>query len=314
MRKPVHRRTLVPLVAVVFFAVVSSLVFVASAEFTELTGSYLGQACPGSSPRLFAPGVVSRPADFEHSAAVFSPDGQELFWCTNINMRSDPPGEGQQLYFMQQIDGRWTAPATAPFTNDLAGTVQRPVFSPDGMRLYFEVFGDPTSRDDSDIYMVERQPDGWSAPVPLSPIINTGSIERLHCVTADGSLVFSRNPFTHREAIYRSDLVGGVFAEPVRLEDPFDSEAHETAIVMAPDESYVLIAATRNGATDELYVCFRKPNGSWDERIPVRYQSGGFLALSPDAAFLFFLEDTGIYWVDTSFVDRRRPSPEGEET
>ena len=274
----------------------------------ELTGPYLGQAPPGSTPRIFAPGIVSTRAGFEHSAAVFSPDGRELFWITNVNMRNNLPGEGQQLYFMRQVDGIWTTPAMASFTNDLAGTVQRPVFSPDGMRLYFEVFGDPTSQDDSDIYVVERQEDGWSAPFPLASVINTGAIERLHCVTSDGSLLFSRNPFTQREEIYISRLVEGTFAEPEKLGEPFDSAAHELAIVMAPDESYMLIGVTRTGFEDKTYVCYRNADGSWTERIRAPYQCGGFLALSPDGEYLFFLGE-GIYWVDTSFVEELRPTP-----
>jgi len=310
MSKPVHRRALMPLVAVVSFAVVSSLVFVASAESTELTGPYLGQACPGSSPRLFAPGVVSRQADFEHSAATFSPDGQEVYWCTNVGARTNPPGVGQKLYVMRQIDGVWTSPEIAPFTEDITDAVQRPVFSPDGMRLYFEVFGD----DDSDIYVVERQGDGWSAPVFVSSFINTGTIERLHCVTSDGSMIFSRSPFTSREKMYLSRFVDGAFTEPEQLGMPYDSTAYELALVVAPDDSYMLIALTRTGLEDELYISYKQPDGSWSERIRTRYECGGFLALSPDGEYLFFLGEEGIYWVDTSFVDRRRPSPEGEET
>jgi len=275
---------------------------------TARVGPYLGQTPPGSTPRLFAPGIVSVNAGFEHSAAVFSPDGCEVFWCTNVDARRDPPGEGQRLYFMRQVDGVWTAPQVAPFTEDIVGTVQRPVFSPDGTCLYFEIFGQPPARDDSDIYVVEREGDGWSSAVSVSPLINTGAIERLHYATSDGSLIFSRSPFTSRERIYHSTFVDGAFTEPEVLGEPFDSTAHELAIVMAPDESYVLIALTRTGMEDELYISYQEPDGSWTERIRAPYRTGGFLALSPDAEYLFFLGE-GIYWVDTSFVEDLKPTP-----
>ena len=278
---------------------------------SDPTGPYLGQTQPGSTPRIFAPGVVSTRAGFEHSAAVFSPNGRELFWCTNANMRTNPPGEGQRLYFMRQVDGVWTAPQVAPFTEDIVGTVQRPVFSPDGTCLYFEIFGQPPAQDDSDIYVVEREGDGWSSAVSVSPLINTRAIERLHCVTSDGSLVFSRDPYTRREKIYISRFVDGAFVEPEQLQTPFDSDAYELAIVMAPDESYVLIALTRTGMEDELYISYQEPDGSWTERIRAPYRTGGFLALSPDAEYLFFLGE-GIYWVDTSFVEELRPTRESE--
>jgi len=289
---------------------ISALLFTSSGSvlasaLAELTVPYLGQARPGSTPRLFAPGVVSVSANFEHSAAVFSPDGRELFWCTNVDMRRDAPGEGQRLWSMREVDGTWTAPEIAPFTDGITVPVSRPVFSPDGNRLYIEYFSNPIAESDTDIYVVEREADAWSAPAPVSPLINSRAMERLHCVTSDGSLVFSRDPFTSREKIYISRFVDGVFTEPEELGDPFDSAASELAIVIAPDESYLLVAVTQGGFTDELYVSYKKPDGSWTERIRVPFGSGGFLALSPDGEYMFFLGE-GIYWVDTSFVEELR--------
>ena len=303
VRRPMSRELRLAAVAVLCILCVP----VHASMLDEPVGPYLGETLPGSTPRMFARGIISVSADFEHSAAVFSPDGCEVFWCTNVNARTNPPGEGQRLYVMRQVDGVWTPPEIAPFTETIGGTVQRPVFSPEGDRLYFEVFGDSATSDHSDIYMVERVENGWSAPTPLPASINTGDIERVHCVTSDGSLIFSRAPFTIREVVYISRLVDGVFTEPERLGDPFDSEAHELAIVMAADESYVLIGATRSGLEDLLYISYRNPDGSWTDRIRASYQCGGFLALSPDEEYLFFLGE-GIYWVDTSFVDALRPA------
>jgi hypothetical protein len=311
MPRSICRRTLVALVAV---ASASALLFPSgesarAGSLGELVGPYLGLMCPGRTPRLFAPGIVSVSANFEHSAAVFSPDGKELFWCTNVNMRTNPPGEGERLWFMREVDGVWTAPEIAPFTDGITMSVSRPVFSPDGNRLYIEYFSNPIAESDMDIYVVERKADGWSAPVPVSSLINSRAIERLHCVTSDGSLVFSRDPFTSYERVYISRLVDGVFTEPERLGEPFDSASSELAIVLAPDESYMLIAATTGGFTDDLYVSFREPDGSWTERIRAPYESGGFLALSPGGEYLFFLGHEGICWVDTSFVGNLRPAP-----
>jgi len=312
-RKLCPRRNLIPRIA--FLAVVLLLLPAftrfAYAAIGEPSGPYLGQIPPGSTPKLFASGIVSVRADFEHSAATFSPDGQEVYWCTNVGARTNPPGgAGQKLYVMRQIDGVWTAPEIAAFAEGIAGTVQRPVFSPDGLRLYFEVFGEPFGDDDSDVYVVERAGDGWSEPTPVSAAINTASIERLHCITSDGSMIFSRNPFTSREKMYISRFVEGAFSEPEVLGEPFDSAAHELAVVIAPDDSYVLIALTRTGLEDELYISYRQSDGSWTERIRAPYTCGGFLAISPDGEYLFFLGE-GIYWVDTSFVERFHPEEVG---
>lgn len=81
---------------------------------------------PGATPRLSAPGIVSVDADFEHSAAVFSPDGKEVFWCARRNVYSDQPADPtQRLLFMRETDGRWSDPQVAPFTAHLDIPVQR---------------------------------------------------------------------------------------------------------------------------------------------------------------------------------------------
>ncbi len=58
-------------------------------DFPVLRGPYLGQKPPGDVPELFAPGIVSD-VYFEHSGAVFTPDGKELFWSTAINEGRTP--------------------------------------------------------------------------------------------------------------------------------------------------------------------------------------------------------------------------------
>ena len=44
-----------------------------------LTGDYLGQTPPGSTPVIFAPGIVSTAGKNEHTLS-FSPDGTEMFF------------------------------------------------------------------------------------------------------------------------------------------------------------------------------------------------------------------------------------------
>jgi hypothetical protein len=270
----------------------------------DVTGPYLGQDPPGSVPEVFAPGIISVDSNFEHSAAVFSPDGNEVFWCTNVDWYTDHgQREMLRLYFMEVIDGRWTTPRLAPFTNH---HVERPVFSPDGNSLYFERERDPGRGDDMDIFVVHRRGDGWSEPAPVSPLINTPAIERLYCVTGDGSLYFSRDPFTTREAIFVSRFTGGVFTEPEELGGSYNSEASEIALLVAPDERYMLVDQMNAQYSSDLYISYRHDDGSWSDRIRTPYECGGFLALSPDGRYLFMLGE-GIYWVSTSFVEELRP-------
>jgi Tol biopolymer transport system component len=275
-------------------------------DFPKLTGPYLGQKPPGKIPELFAPGIISVDKNFEHSAAVFSPDGNEVFWCTNIDFYTDKQVIGNlRLYSMKIVDGQWTAPQIFPFTKDIR--VERPVFSPDGNKLYIEFSPVPNKEiDDADIYVVERTDEGWSKPVPVSPLINTPAIERLHCVTADGSLYFTRNLMTRNEEIFVSRFVNGEFTEPEKLGEDYNSENYEVAMLIAPDEEFMLIWQANAQRSSELNVSYKKPDGSWSKRIKAPYYCGGFLALSPDGKYLFF-ENEGICWVNTSFIDELRP-------
>jgi hypothetical protein len=270
-------------------------------EFPKLTGPYLGFKPPRETPELFAPGVISVKENFEHSAAVFSPNGKEVFWCTNINFYTDQKIIGNlRLYYMKIVDGKWTAPQIAPFVKNIR--VERPVFSPDGNKLYIEYGSDPTNNDsDSDIYVVERIDGAWSEPVSVSPLINTPAIERLHCVTGDGSLYFSRNPFTRNEEIFVSRWVNGKFTKPEKLGKNYNSADFEAAILIAPNEEYMLIWQN-SGYHSRLTVSYKQADGTWSGRFEAPYYCGNGIALSPDGKYLF-MENEGIRWVNTSFIE-----------
>lgn len=75
-------------------------------------GPYLGQNPPGDVPELFAPGIVSS-VYREHSSAVFTPDGNELFWSREINLGGRP--RIIVIMHMKQENGVWTQPELAPF-------------------------------------------------------------------------------------------------------------------------------------------------------------------------------------------------------
>ncbi len=271
--------------------------------------AYLGLEPPGKNPVVFAPGIISVDANFEHSAAVFSPDNREVYWSTNVNWYTDERVVGdQRLLYMRMNDGEWTPPQIAPFAEVIHTPIQRTVFSPDGGTIYFETYSDQSLESDMDIFVVERIGEGWSEPVPVSPFVNSPAIERLHCVGADGSLYFSRNPFTNNEEIFVSKLVDGAFAEPEELGASYNSAGYELAILIGPEEEYMLIESTDDQRSSFLTVSYKKADGSWTDRIKTHYECGGFLALSPDGEYLFFLGERGIYWVDTSFIGDLKPS------
>ena len=148
-----------------------------SPKFSKITGEYFGQASPGSKPELFAPGIISLPDIFEHSAAIFSPDKNEVYWS------GKPNGTRYfKIYCMKMVDGKWTERRIAFSHKDYS--FRNPVFSHDGNKLFFD------SRDD--IWFVERTGDDWTEPVQVSSQINSDGLETLRSITKNESIYFSR--------------------------------------------------------------------------------------------------------------------------
>lgn len=269
-------------------------------EDTSIRGPYLGQVPPEQTPKIFAPGIVSVPDHFEHSAAVFSPDLNEVYWSAK------PDGERYfKIYFMKMDNGVWTSPKLAAFSQNY--NLNRPALSPDGSTLFYD--------DNDDIYAVSRQGDQWSEPIILPEVINWG-IETMHCITEDGSLYFSRANFENgltetSEEIHVSRKINETFTEPEKLDSNINSDfARELASYVAPDESYIIIEALDEaGRSAALYISYKMENGSWSERIVIEnLGQARFPSVSPDGDYLFFVRiDEGIFWVSSSFIEALKP-------
>ena len=83
---------------------------------------------------------------------------------------------------------------------------------------------------------------------------------------------------------------------------------------VAPDERYIIFDSERPGGfgADDLYVCFRKPDGSWGEAINLgdTINSPGGEAIphmTPDGKYLLYTAKRDIYWVSTEFIDGLQP-------
>ena len=106
------------------------LVPVGQSQTTPEARSYLGQNPPGTTPVIFAPGVISK--GNIHSRLEISPDGQEMFWNT-VDMKTF----STQILSVKNVGGTWSAPQPPPFAKE--GNTQGAVFSPDGKKLFFSV-------------------------------------------------------------------------------------------------------------------------------------------------------------------------------
>ena len=102
-------------------------------NFTDLYGDYLGQTPPEDSAVVFAPGIVSTD-NLEHSPAMFTPDGNEIYWIS-VQMPGPNNSKGiSRTLTMRRINNRWFAPSEVPYIIM--------AFSPDCLHGYFTLFKD----------------------------------------------------------------------------------------------------------------------------------------------------------------------------
>jgi hypothetical protein len=272
----------------------------ADGRVTSLQGPYLGQKTPGRAPELFAPGFISRQDYFEHSAAVFTPDLREVYWSAKPNAQ-----RSYHVYFMKMIDGRWTVPQTVPFL-DNSSDEHAPVFSPDGRKMYFD-------RND-DIWVVERQGDGWSEPAVVSEASDPGRQDRISSVAADGSLFFTRSQTSlEMRDIYVSRTRSGRLSEPTKLGKDIPSGYHTLGdVFVAPDESYAILELHADEGTSELFVSYKTKSGSWSDDVKVPVGWARFPLVSPDGKYLFFMRREGIFWVTAKLLEDLGPAAPAE--
>jgi Tol biopolymer transport system component len=193
-------------------------------------------------PRLVGEGVLSTPAD--EVGATFGPGDREVFFVVRTPATV---GRTQEIICHSRLEGaRWSEPAVAPFSGiyrDLA-----PAFSPDGKRLYFisnRSADGSKPKTDFDIWVVDRQGAGWSAPTPLPAPVNSAAQEYGVSVTADGTLYFaSTRPGGPGEYdIYRSHPNGTSFSEPELVGDGVNGKGSEILPAISPDGKTLVFTA-----------------------------------------------------------------------
>ncbi|MBU1013893.1 MAG: hypothetical protein KKG99_12895 [Bacteroidetes bacterium] len=259
-------------------------------DFPILKGPYLGQKPPGMTPELFAPGVISRSDYFEHSAAIFTPDGNEVYWAAKPNNE-----RYYRIYCMKMVDGKWSKPEVASFCKENE-YYQQFTLSPDGKKLYFT--------NGEKLLYVEKQKNGWSSPSDVPAIITSGTDANICCITNNGSIYFISRPGYD---IYVTRLLNGSYTKPEKLGTQINTDDYrENSVYVAPDESYIIIEATKDAATCELFVSFRMKDNSWSERKKLPIKWGRLPHVSPDGKYLFFMTREGIYWVSSKIFEELR--------
>lgn len=255
---------------------------------------YLGQTPPGTTPVIFAPGIVSK--GNIHSRLEISPDGREMFWNT-VDMKTF----STRVLTVINVDGKWSDPQPPSFAKD--GDTKAALFSPDGKKLFFDLNtgGGWVTK------YVEHTEAGWSAPRNDGFLLNGSS-----SFTKSGRAYFSAGMKTKvwNTGIYGARYSADGYADVQPLDETINvPKAIDYTPYVSPDESFLLFASNRPLTSDKedlyVHVSFRKSDGTWSTPQKVSQIQGRFPSLSPDGRYLFFCGDDGnIYWVDKKVIDQ----------
>jgi Tol biopolymer transport system component len=283
---------------VIIFVLIAQFSF--GQQFTDLYGDYLGQTPPGDTPVVFAHGIISRNT-LEHSAAIFSPDGNEVYWAWKDN-----PSAFMHIWFMKRINNRWTTPeAFIPFGDTIA--CLDPFLSRDGKKLYFAA----NINGNYDIWFVEKKGDEWGIPQSISPVINNTDYQRQPYVNSSGTMYYLG------KGIERSKFENGKYWQPEILPSSINLGQGDSDPCIAPDDSYLIFSSNRKNGNKDLYISLHDTiSDTWSEPInfgePINTNSTDrFQAISPDGKYLFYTCYNGdnhmdVFWVSAKIIDRLR--------
>lgn len=253
-----------------------------------LLAGLAGAAAATPAPAVFAPGVISGPADDADPA--FSADGRTVVFARNST-----------LMIATLQGGTWSTPVIAPFSGQWMD--QQPTMSPDGRFLVFvsnrPIRAGEAKGPSGNLWRVDRQGDGWGQPVHLPATVNRTASTWAPSVAGDGSLYFIERsapdaPFRLRRAQYRD---GGYLAStPVDFGDPTTQDVDPA---VAPDESFIVFGSMHPGpdAHERLVIAMRDGAG-WRKPVDLGDVVNGDgstdtneARLGPDHRTLYFSTD-----------------------
>lgn len=279
-------------------------------KFPELRGQYMGQEPPGDKPKMFLPGIVSGHYN-QHSTIVFSPDGKEARWTEMYPPREKGYGTGGVM-IMKMINGKWTYPEKSLVMKS------EPFFSPDVKRLYFisrKPLPGKKEGGKENIWYMEKAGSGWSDPEPVDDVINSMKLHWQFSLDKKGNLYFA-----DWNRIFYAKYEEGKFKLPVDISVEYKNPTLKGFCpFISPDGDYLLFSSPKEegGRNIDLFVSFRKKDGTWTDRIHLgedinasSHDIGAFV--TSDGKYLFFTSvgkdrPWGIYWVDATIIKDLKP-------
>jgi hypothetical protein len=262
-------------------------------DFPLLKGPYLGQVPPGTTPVVFAPGIIS--TGLYTRDIAMSNDGKEIYFCISDAATTS-------IFVTQLINDRWTEPVIAPFSGKGFFDFE-PHISPDGKKFFFLSGRPPQGKNPKPgwfyqkIWMMNKVDNGWSEPKMVEEPVSSENDEFFPSVTNEDVLYFTRSTKNGKPMIYRSTFKNGSYEKPEKLPFPVPETGMLFNAFISPKEDFLITCAQGIDSTNidqDYYVSFRSADGKWGKlikfgpEINVPGDNANSAFVSRDGKYLFF--------------------------
>jgi hypothetical protein len=238
---------------------------------------------PGSKPEVFTQEGVATPND--ESVSTFMPDGKTVYIA-----------DGQTIVFSKKINGKWTKPTVAPFSEQWKDW--DPALRPDGKRLIFvsnrpldDMPQDKPQKSNHLWYVDHLSGDNWSKPEHIDAPVNIdGFNDYGPSISSLGTICFCSKGRDGYKGMggYYAKWMGDHYDKPRLLSLNGNNDIFDPFI--APDERYIIFVS--NG---ELYISYRQGN-DWTkgQKLGPEVNNGNGNSdpyISPDGKMLYYSQD-----------------------
>ena len=280
---------------VCFLIFFSSLHVCAQTGIWNTPNAYLAQQAPVDTPKVFAGGQILRDSGIVLSRVAFTADGREFYYTFARHWFSSEGTGVKRIVF----DGTtWRKPEI------ICDNLSNPTLSLDGRILYLHGSGNT-------VYKMERVGEGWGSSVKF---LDLPYALYNFMPTRSGRFYAGSNGDRGKKSDYSAYDFSVLTIKPgdtviTSLGAPLNTPGFDGDLYVAPDESFMIISTHETPTYEcELYISFRRKNGSWKEPLSLgplindgkAHRFGQYV--SPDGKYLFYTKgtnenDCNFYWV-----------------
>lgn len=285
-----------------------------------LSGPLVAEAA-GKGAKPFLPEIIKTGPVF---STTFTPDGKTVYYC-----RENDEKKTTAIVESHLVNGKWSEPKTVSFSGGAWRDID-PFVTADGQHLLFnstrpiDEGGDGgeggAARKDIDLFIVDREGSGWGKPRHLGGDLASEGHDYFATLTRSGNLYFcsDRAGGKGKADVYMAKKQGDGFGPAQNLSE-INTEAFDFNVLIAPDESYLIVAYTKDDAADAQLYISRRDGDHWRKPEPLGSLTGTdgdefAPALSPDGKRLYFTyrprgaprTEQRLYTIETSKLKLKR--------